>query len=117
MNQNNSSSQDTFDLDFELAKDQQYSTGRILSSMNSQAEKSAYDIFIQHLDKNLGDPALFPGTKNAEKNTIDILGRLVDLPKTGTGLILTGGSEANITAIWAIRNYKIKKMDPIVIPL
>ena len=109
MNQNNSSSQDTFDLDFELTKDQKYSTGRILSSMNSKAEKSAQDIFIQHLDKNLGDPALFPGTQTTEKNVIDILGRLVDLPKTGTGLILTGGSEANITAIWAIRNYKNKK--------
>ncbi len=109
MNQNNSSSKDTFNLDFELTKDQQYSTGKILSSMNSKAEKSAHDIFIQHLDKNLGDPALFPGTKNTEKNVIDILGRLVDLPQTGTGLILTGGSEANITAIWAIRNYKRKK--------
>ncbi|MHA1946577.1 MAG: tyrosine decarboxylase MfnA [Candidatus Hodarchaeales archaeon] len=109
MNQNNSSSQDTFDLDFELAKDQKYSTGRILSSMNSKAEKSAHDIFIQHLDKNLGDPALFPGTQITERNVIDILGRLVDLPKTGTGLILTGGSEANITAIWAIRNYKNQK--------
>ncbi|MHA2032908.1 MAG: tyrosine decarboxylase MfnA, partial [Candidatus Kariarchaeaceae archaeon] len=76
MNQNNPSSQDTFDLDFELAKDQQYSTGKILSSMNSKAEKSAHDIFIQHLDKNLGDPALFPGTQNTERNVIDILGRL-----------------------------------------
>ena len=111
MKRDDTSSEDAFDLDFELNKDQQYSTGRILSSMNSQAEKSAYDIFIQHLDKNLGDPALFPGTQNAEKNTIDILGRLVDLPRTGTGLILTGGSEANITAIWAIRNHKRKKMD------
>ncbi|MHA2031147.1 MAG: tyrosine decarboxylase MfnA [Candidatus Kariarchaeaceae archaeon] len=109
MNHNHPSPQDTFNLDFELSRDKLYSTGKILSSMNSNAEKSAQDIFIQHLDKNLGDPALFPGTQNTERNVIDILGRLVDLPKTGTGLILTGGSEANITAIWAIRNYRIKK--------
>ena len=72
----------TFDLDFELTKDQKYSNGKILSSMNSEADKSANDIFIQHLDKNLGDPALFPGTRKAERNVIEILGRLVDLPKT-----------------------------------
>ncbi|MCK4849266.1 MAG: tyrosine decarboxylase MfnA [Candidatus Heimdallarchaeota archaeon] len=116
MNRGNSSSEDTFgtfDLDFELTKDQKYSNGKILSSMNSEADKSANDIFIQHLNKNLGDPALFPGTRKAERNVIEILGRLVDLPKTGTGLILTGGSEANITAIWAIRNYRMKQMDQV----
>jgi len=111
MKRNNSSTEDTLDLDFELTKDHKYSTGKILSSMNSEAEKKAQDIFIQHLDKNLGDPALFPGTHNIERNSIEILGRLVDLPKTGTGLILTGGSEANITAIWAIRNNRMKQMD------
>ena len=111
MKQGNSSSQDNFNLEFELTKDHKYSTGKILSSMNSEADNSARDIFIQHLDKNLGDPALFPGTQNIERKAIEILGRLIDLPKTGTGLILTGGSEANITAIWAIRNFRMKQLE------
>jgi tyrosine decarboxylase/aspartate 1-decarboxylase len=73
--------------------------------MNSQADERAKAKFFDHLEKNLGDPALFPGTGNIEKYVIGILGGLFDLPDTGTGKILTGGSEANITALWAIRNF------------
>ena len=57
MKQGKSHTKDSKELDFELEKDLSYSNGHILSSMNSTAEKSARDIFIQHLDKNLGDPA------------------------------------------------------------
>ena len=70
--------------------------------------KGTEEIFIQNLENNLGDPALFPGTQNIESLTIKILGELFDLPPSGTGRILTGGSEANITALWAIRN-KVRK--------
>ena len=93
----------------ELNKDQSYNAGTILSSMNSEADISAKEVFIQHLESNLGDPALFPGTQNIEAQTIKILGELFDLPSSGTGRILTGGSEANITALWAIRNKVRKK--------
>ena len=75
-----------------------------MSSMNSEADMYAKEVFIHHLECNLGDPALFPGTQNVEGLTIKILGQLFDLPPSGTGRILTGGSEANITALWAIRN-------------
>ncbi|MHA2173545.1 MAG: tyrosine decarboxylase MfnA [Candidatus Hodarchaeales archaeon] len=97
--------QNTINLSSELSKDLGYSNGKILSSMNSQPDERAKKAFYTHLEKNLGDPALFPGTKNIEIHIIKILGRMFDLPVTGTGRILTGGSEANITALWAIRNY------------
>ena len=90
----------------ELAKDLTYSTGQVLSSMNSNAHNLASEVFKKNITKNLGDPALFPGTKEVEKQVIKVLGKLFALPTTGTGAILTGGSEANITALWAIRNKR-----------
>ena len=93
----------------ELQKDFSYTNGQILSSMNCKAEKSARKIFTQYLESNLGDPALFPGTKNIEAHVIDILGQFFELPENGTGLVLTGGSEANITALWGIRNNEREK--------
>ncbi len=90
----------------ELAKDLTYSNGQILSSMNSNAHSFASGVFIDNLTKNLGDPALFSGTAEVELQVIRTLGSLFDLPASGTGAILTGGSEANITALWAIRNKR-----------
>jgi len=95
-----------FILANELNKDFSYTSGQILSSMNS--EPIARDIFSKYLHTNLGDPALFSGTASVEKYVIKILGELVQLPEKGRGVILTGGSEANVTALWAIRNKKFK---------
>ncbi len=99
-------SKNSLDLEYELNKDFSYSSGQILSSMNS--EPLARDIFTKYLHTNLGDPALFKGTANIEQYVVRILGELVNLPSEGRGVILTGGSEANVTALWSIRNYKIK---------
>ncbi|MFX0173619.1 MAG: tyrosine decarboxylase MfnA [Candidatus Hodarchaeota archaeon] len=91
------------DIEGDLA----YSTGQILSSMNTEPDTLARDVFVNHLISNLGDPALFPNTSEIEKRVVRILGDLVQLPSSGTGIILNGGSEANVTALWAIRNKYI----------
>jgi tyrosine decarboxylase/aspartate 1-decarboxylase len=104
-----SSIKDSLDINEQLTKDFNYSTGQILSSMNSIPEKRARKSFIDNLEKNLGDPALFPGAVEIERQVVNILGNLFQLPPTGTGVILSGGSEANITALWAIRNMNIQK--------
>ncbi|MHA1977471.1 MAG: tyrosine decarboxylase MfnA [Candidatus Hodarchaeales archaeon] len=98
-----------FNLLLELERDHSYINGQILSSMNCHADFDAREVFIENLESNLGDPALFPGTVNIEAHVIRVLGQLFNLPDTGTGLILTGGSEANITALWAIRNNERKR--------
>lgn len=87
-----------------LEKDFSYQTGKVLSSMNS--EPLAREFFAKNIHRNLGDPALFSGTKEIESYVITILGKLVNLPPTGTGVIISGGSEANITALWSIRNRR-----------
>ncbi|MFX0211971.1 MAG: pyridoxal-dependent decarboxylase, partial [Candidatus Hodarchaeota archaeon] len=94
-----------------LNKDFSYSTGKVLSSMNCKADPIALEVFRKSLEKNLGDPALFPGTAAIETHVIKILGSLFDLPPSGTGVILSGGSEANLTALWAIRNNNVRNCD------
>lgn len=78
--------------------------------MNCEADPYALKVFHNNLDKNLGDPALFPGAKDVEGQVITILGSLFQLPSSGTGVILSGGSEANVTALWAIRNNQKSKL-------
>ncbi len=105
-------------LEENLAMDLTYSKGQVLSSMNSKAHNLASKAFIENITKNLGDPSLFSGTAKVEKQVIRILGHLFDLPTSGTGALLTGGSEANITALWAIRNKrrgKFRLTDPLEI--
>ncbi|UCG01147.1 MAG: tyrosine decarboxylase MfnA [Candidatus Heimdallarchaeota archaeon] len=95
---------ESFNVKENLSKDFSYSGGKILSSMNCEADPFALEVFRSNVEKNLGDPALFPGTIAVETRVINILGSLFDLPSSGTGVILSGGSEANLTALWAIRN-------------
>jgi len=95
----------SINIENELHKDLSYTSGQILSSMNS--EPLGRDIFSKYIHTNLGDPALFRGTKKIEKHVIKILGGFVQLPPSGDGIIVSGGSEANITALWAMRNNKI----------
>ena len=104
MNQRLALNKDSYDVEFLLGKDNIYSQGKILSSMNTEADPLALQVFQQNIQRNLGDPALFPGTVLIERNCINIMGKLFSLPESGTGAILSGGSEANITALWAIRN-------------
>ncbi|MFX0124411.1 MAG: tyrosine decarboxylase MfnA [Candidatus Hodarchaeota archaeon] len=99
---------ESFNAEEKLNKDFSYSSGKILSSMNCEADPFALAIFRNNLEKNLGDPALFPGTVAVETLVIKILGSLFRLPSSGTGVILSGGSEANLTALWAIRNNNVR---------
>ncbi len=107
MNQRLTSNKNSYDVELLLAKDHIYSQGKILSSMNTEADPLALQVFQQNVQRNLGDPALFPGTVLIERDCINFVGKLFSLPESGIGVILSGGSEANITALWAIRN-KIK---------
>ncbi|MHA1801001.1 MAG: tyrosine decarboxylase MfnA [Candidatus Heimdallarchaeaceae archaeon] len=108
MDYNDYNSLRQLDINHELSKDFDYSTGKILSSMNSDAPPGVKSSFMLNIHRNLGDPALFPGTARIEKKVIQIIGSFFDLPENGTGVIISGGSEANITALWAIRNNWIK---------
>jgi len=87
--------------------DYNYSDGRILGSMCTEAHPFAKEVYYKFLDTNLGDPGLFKGTKLIEEKVIQSIGNLLSLDKA-YGNIVTGGTEANIIAIRAARNHARK---------
>lgn len=84
-----------------------YSDGRILGSMCTEAHPFAKEVYCKFLDTNLGDPGLFKGTQFIETEVIKSIGELLSL-KEAYGNIVTGGTEANIMAVRAARNHAIK---------
>lgn len=95
-------------------KDFTYSSGRILGSMCTQPHPIAKKAYIEFLETNLGDPELFQGTKKIESEYITFISNLLNAPKTSAGLISSGGSESNLTAIWITKKISGKK--EIIVP-
>ena len=87
--------------------DYDYSDGRILGSMCTEAHPFAKDVYYEFLDTNLGDPGLFKGTKLIERKVIESIGELLSI-ENPYGNIVTGGTEANLMAIRAARNHARK---------
>jgi tyrosine decarboxylase/aspartate 1-decarboxylase len=90
------------------AGDLSYKDGRILGSMCTQPHAFAKEAFSMFIETNLGDSGLFSGTKGLEEGVISSIAELQGLKSAG-GLVVTGGSEANIIALWAARNKTNKK--------
>ena len=90
-------------------RDHSFSNGRILGSMCTQPHPIAREAYITFLETNLGDPELFPGTKQIESNLIQFIKELLHAPKTAAGQIVSGGTEGNITAMWIAKKFTGKK--------
>ena len=102
------------ELEFYKDKDFTFSSGHILGSMCTQPHIIAKESFMKFIDTNLGDPELFPGTKQIESKYISFILKLLNAPKTATGLIGSGGTESNITAVWLAKS--LSKKSEIIIP-
>jgi tyrosine decarboxylase/aspartate 1-decarboxylase len=94
--------------------DLKYEDGRILGSMCTKPHPISKKIVEMFLETNLGDPGLFKGTKKLEEEVIEMIGELLH-NKNAFGYIITGGTEANLTAMRAIKNMKNKNAK-IIIP-
>jgi tyrosine decarboxylase/aspartate 1-decarboxylase len=98
-----------------LEEDAKYGNGRILSSMctNPQAiAKAAHRMF---LTSNLGDPGLFQGTQRLEREAVRKLADLLN-GRESVGFIVSGGTEANLMALWAARNSANVSNPEMVVP-
>ncbi|MEM3444981.1 MAG: tyrosine decarboxylase MfnA [Thermoplasmata archaeon] len=85
-----------------------FASGRIFGSMCAlplEISVKAYNIFIE---SNLGNPGLYPATAELEKWVVEMVGALLHGKKV-YGKVLSGGTEANITALWMYRNMLRKK--------
>jgi tyrosine decarboxylase / aspartate 1-decarboxylase len=84
-------------------QDQRYEDGKILCSMCTKPHPIAQKAYTMFLDSNLGDPALFPGTAQLEREVVKQLATLLSGENCG-GFIVSGGTEANLMALLAARN-------------
>jgi len=91
-------------------EDSKYEDGKILGSMCTSPHPFSKEIFYKFLDSNLGDSGLFKGTKAIEDQVIKNIGSFLS-NKNPYGNIVTGGTEANIMAIRAARNFARKYND------
>jgi len=103
------------ELQSKLQEDHTHNSGKILGSMCNAPHTFAKQVYIKCLEKNLGDPGLFPATARLEREAIHMLGSLLSNPTAG-GHIVSGGTEANILAMWVARNSN-KKRNEVIVPV
>ncbi len=89
-------------------KDFTFNSGRILGSMCTEPLDPAKDVYKEFLESNLGNPGLYPGTKEIEGLVHSIVADLINADGA-EALSVGGGTEANIIALWRAREKSGKK--------
>jgi tyrosine decarboxylase/aspartate 1-decarboxylase len=86
-------------------EDWTFGEGRIFGSMCTEPLPLAIEASNLFPTANIGNPGLCPGTSRLEEEVIAALLDLYHAPSFGAGgYLVTGGTEANITALWIARN-------------
>jgi tyrosine decarboxylase/aspartate 1-decarboxylase len=83
-------------------RDHHFAAGRVLGSMCTQPLDIAKVAHTMFLEANLGNPGLYPGTAEVEAELMNMVADLLHGPNE-SGLTVSGGTEANITALWIAR--------------
>lgn len=102
------------ELGYARKKDHKFSSGHILGSMCTSPHPIGKKTYMKFIETNLGDAELFKGTKELEKKAIDFVADLLHAPSGYSGIMTSGGTESNITALWICR--ELKKADEVLIP-
>jgi tyrosine decarboxylase/aspartate 1-decarboxylase len=101
-------------LRLRFKKDLTYDSGKILGSMCTKPHPFAKQIYSKYMEKNLGDLGLFPASAKLENQAIQMLGTLLSNPQA-YGNIVSGGTEANIIALWSARNLNNKSRNEVIV--
>jgi tyrosine decarboxylase/aspartate 1-decarboxylase len=96
-------------------QDQKYGDGKILCSMCTKPHPIAEKAYRLFLNSNLGDPGLFPGSVQLEKEVIAGLAALLH-GENCVGHVVSGGTEANLMALSAARNMARVDAPEVVLP-
>ena len=96
-----------------LSGDHDFRDNTILGSMCTEPHSLAKKTYRRFLSTNIGDPGLFPNLKALEDEYIAGLGRLLSNNNVW-GTVVSGGSEANILAMWAARTLSGNKREVII---
>jgi len=89
-------------------RDSSFSDGKVIGSMCTAPLDLAKDAHMQFIETNLGNAGLYPGTCDLEKEVVDAMAGMLH-GKDLSGSIVSGGTEANITALWVARNITRKR--------
>lgn len=84
------------------------SYSKVLSSMCTPPLDISRKISAEYAEINLGDPGLFPESKQMELESLNIIAEILHAPEGWTGSITSGGSESNLLGCWAARNWSKK---------
>ena len=95
--------------------DSDYDDGKILCSMCTKAHAIAEKAYRLYLNSNLGDPGLFSGSVQLEKEAINELSTLLHA-KDSVGFLVSGGTEANMLGLLAARNMRRNIQPEVVLP-
>ena len=96
-------------------QDQRYDDGKILCSMCTKPHPIAEKAYRLFLSSNLGDPELFSGSVQLEKEVINQLATLLH-GENCIGHLVSGGTEANLMALLAARNMAQVSQPEVVLP-
>jgi len=96
-------------------QDKAYDDGKILCSMCTKPHPIAEKAYQLYLSSNLGDPGLFPGSVQLEKEVITELSTLLH-GENSVGFLVSGGTEANLLALFAARNMAHINQPEVVLP-
>ncbi|MCD6461556.1 MAG: tyrosine decarboxylase MfnA, partial [Thermoplasmata archaeon] len=84
-------------------------SGRMLSPMYTTPLPEAVEAHMRFMESNLGNPGLYPGSAELERELVEWFKRLFHAPSGAAGRITSGGTESNITALWMAREATGKK--------
>ncbi|MDI6902177.1 MAG: tyrosine decarboxylase MfnA [Methanocellales archaeon] len=97
------------------ARERDASFDRVFSSMCTRPHPLAIKAHQKFIETNLGDPHLFPGTKELEDSVIAMLASLLGT-QNASGYITTGGTESNIQALRVARNLSSERNPNVIVP-
>jgi len=102
------------ELEARLATDWTFSSGRVLGSMCSVPHPIAAQAFERVLEANIGDEGLVPALAGLEREAVATFAGWWGRPQA-SGRIVTGGTEANVLALWTAKVLAPGKTE-VVIP-
>jgi tyrosine decarboxylase/aspartate 1-decarboxylase len=103
------------ELESRFRKDFTYESGRIIGSMCTNPHPLARKVYSRFLETNLGDSGLFPAIAELEREAVNMLGNLLSNSEA-SGHIVTGGTEANLLALWTAKKLSGKTDCEIIVP-
>lgn len=91
-------------------QDSTYASGRILGAMTTEPHPVARNVFARYMERNLGDAGLVPGTRAAEKEAVHRIAEWLGADWPGN--FVSGGTEANILAMYLARQRRPRVSRP-----